>query len=159
MKSRTLSKSDIKSLNGLFVEYFDTELLSKKDTVQKIEIDEGTFLKVNGSISFFYFETIPLPTVHLLLSNLFLPAITVDMGAVKFVVSGADIMRPGITSVDESIQKDDFVAIIDENNKKPIALGRALMTSDDVKHATSGNCVKNIHRVGDKIWKVHDMNL
>jgi PUA domain protein len=135
------------------------ELLSKKDTVQQIEIEQGMFLKVNGTIAFFYHEGMPLPTIHLLLTNQFLPTVTVDMGAVRFVVSGADIMRPGITAVDDSVQENGFVAIIDENNKKPLALGRALLSAEKLKAETSGNCVKNLHRVGDKIWKVQDMNL
>lgn len=159
MKSQTLSKSDIKALNRTFLETFDCELLSKKDNVQKIEIEQGTFLNVNGTIAFFYYGNIVLPTLHLLLKEQFLRTVTVDMGAVRFVVSGADIMRPGITSVDASIQKDDYVTIIDQNNKKPLALGQSLFSAKELESSTSGNCIKNLHRVGDRIWKVQDMNL
>jgi len=82
-----------------------------------------------------------------------LKKITVDMGAIKFVINGADIMRPGITEIEEGIAKDELVVIIDERNKKPLVVGIALYDSAEMKKITSGKVVKNIHYVGDEIWK------
>ena len=52
--------------------------------------------------------------------------VTVDAGAIPYVVNGADVMRPGIVAV-----SDDVVAgarqIVDERHKKPLAIGVALM--------------------------------
>jgi PUA domain protein len=75
------------------------------------------------------------------------------MGAVKFIINGADIMRPGIKELDQTITKDDFVAIIDINNKKPIAIGLALYSSSKIQTMTTGKVIKNIHYVGDELWK------
>ena len=75
------------------------------------------------------------------------------MGAIKFVINGADIMRPGITEIEEGIAKDELVVIIDERNKKPLVVGIALYDSAEMKKITSGKVVKNIHYVGDEIWK------
>ena len=75
------------------------------------------------------------------------------MGAIKFVINGADIMRPGITEIEEGIVKGDFVVIADEKNKNPLAIGIALYDSGEMKKITSGKVVKNIHYVGDEIWK------
>ena len=75
------------------------------------------------------------------------------MGAVKFVVNGADVMRPGIVEIEEGIAKDEFVAVIDKNNKKPLAVGIALFSSEEMKGMNSGKVIKNIHYVGDELWK------
>ena len=61
------------------------------------------------------------------------------MGAVKFVVSGADIMRPGITDIDEDIHEGEIIVIIDENNKKPLAVGKALLSATEMKEQEKGN--------------------
>jgi len=81
--------------------------------------------------------------------------ITIDMGAVKFVVSGADIMRPGIKNMEGNFQKDDHVIIIDINNKKPLSVGLALFSSEEMKNMTGGKVIKNIHYVGDEFWKIN----
>ena len=76
------------------------------------------------------------------------------MGAIKFLIGGADIMRPGITYFDEGIQKGDFVVIVDENNSKAIALGLALESTQNMKLQEKGKVIKNIHYVGDWIWEL-----
>ena len=153
MKSRTISKSDIKEINSKLRESFEIEPLNKKDKVILVQ-DDIEFLKVNGDIDYFYADEKIIPTLKNLLKNNFLKKITVDMGAVKFVVSGADIMRPGIVDIDEGIKKDDIISVIDMNNKKPLAIGIALNNTEDMKSAESGKSIKNIHFVGDHIWKL-----
>ena len=81
-----------------------------------------------------------------------LPTVTVDMGAVKFVVNGADIMRPGIVDIG-TFDSGEFIVIIDVNNKMPLAVGIANMDSSEMESVSSGKVVKNIHYVGDEIWK------
>lgn len=95
-----------------------------------------------------------VPTLRYLLEHEILKKITVDMGAVKFVVNGADVMRPGIVEIEDGIAKDEFVAVIDKNNKKPLAVGIALFSGEEMKAMTSGKVIKNIHYVGDELWKM-----
>ena len=78
--------------------------------------------------------------------------VVVDMGAIRFVTNGADVMAPGIVDADGSIQKDDPVWICDETHRKPLAVGKALMTGVEMKQGTSGKAVKMIHYVGDDLW-------
>jgi PUA domain protein len=80
--------------------------------------------------------------------------VTVDMGAVRFIHNGADVMSPGIVDADESITPGDFVVIIDERHKKPLGIGMALVTGIEMIHETKGKAVRIIHYVGDKIWHV-----
>ena len=101
---------------------------------------------------FFKVDDEYVPTLKSVLKNPFLKKITVDMGAVKFVVNGADIMRPGIVKIEDGIAVNDFVIIQYVNNKKPLAIGRVLYSSEELKSMETGMVIKNIHRVGDDIW-------
>jgi PUA domain protein len=77
--------------------------------------------------------------------------VIVDAGAVRFVVNGADIMKPGIVSADPEIAAGDLVVIAEERHKKPLAIGRALVAGTEMKG--EGKAVKSLHHVGDLIWK------
>ena len=95
-----------------------------------------------------------MPTLKLLQTHPgLLKKIVVDMGAVKFMVSGADVIRPGIKEIPETLEKEDFVVIVDQNNKKPLAVGVAQLNFEEMQKVTSGKVIKNIHYVGDEIWK------
>jgi PUA-domain protein len=77
--------------------------------------------------------------------------VTVDMGAVRFVANGADIMAPGIVEADPAVQPGDFVWIRDERNKQPLAIGRALVPGAAMVRG-KGKAVKSVHHLGDKLW-------
>ena len=77
--------------------------------------------------------------------------VMVDSGAVRFVVNGADIMKPGIVSADPEIAVGDLVVIVEERHNKPLAIGRALVAGTEMKG--EGKAVKSLHHVGDVIWK------
>lgn len=78
--------------------------------------------------------------------------VTVDMGAVKFVANGADIMAPGIVDADPTIQTGNAVWIRDEKNLRPMAVGQALLDGPVMVESNEGKAVKTLHYVGDKIW-------
>jgi len=77
--------------------------------------------------------------------------VVVDEGAKKFILNGADVMRPGITYADPEIKKNEFV-YVEVENSIPIAVGIALMDGSEMLIKERGKAVKNIHYVGDKIW-------
>ncbi len=78
--------------------------------------------------------------------------VTVDMGAVRFLANGADVMSPGIVDADPSIDKDDLVYVRDVNHKRPLCVGRALMGGGDMVRSNTGKAIKTLHYVGDEIW-------
>ncbi|MEK6851906.1 MAG: PUA domain-containing protein [Candidatus Thermoplasmatota archaeon] len=82
--------------------------------------------------------------------------VTVDMGAVKFVYNGADVMAPGIVDADPSIAVGDLVWVRDERNRQPLAVGEALMTGADMNAAEKGKAVRSLHHVGDEVWKLDE---
>jgi PUA domain protein len=77
--------------------------------------------------------------------------VVVDEGALRYVINGADIMKPGIVWADEKIKKGDFVYIAVEKKGTPIAVGIALVDGKDMSGG-KGKAVKNLHHLKDKIW-------
>ncbi len=148
-----MNKSEISELNSKIKKQYNIEeMFSKKDRLTIIEHEKIKLILKDKDAYFFYHENDIVPTLKLLLKNNFLKQITVDMGAVKFVASGADIMRPGITKIEEGIEKNDFVIVIDETHKKPLAVAQALYKTTEMQGMEKGKVLKNIHYIGDKIW-------
>lgn len=77
--------------------------------------------------------------------------VVVDSGAVRFIANGADVMNPGIVFADQDISMGDLVVIVEERHKKPLAVGRALLSGAEM-HG-EGKAVKSLHHVGDQIWE------
>lgn len=94
-----------------------------------------------------------VPTVRALLA---FPAerrwVTVDMGAVPFVYNGADVMAPGIVDADPGIREGDIVWVRDEKNRRPLAVGKALMDGPTMAREEKGKAVRSLHHVGDDVW-------
>jgi len=145
MKRVTIRSKDLNEL----IEQYHIEV-KKKDTV---ELLDDKIILINKIPSFFYHEKKLIPTLKLLQENNVLKIIVVDMGAVRFVVQGADVMRPGIVEIAPDIKKGDPVVIIDVNNRKPLTVGIALFDAKEMQEMKTGKVIKNIHYVGDEIWK------
>ncbi|MEX2682356.1 MAG: PUA domain-containing protein [Candidatus Sigynarchaeota archaeon] len=80
--------------------------------------------------------------------------VVIDQPAVPYISSGADVMRPGIVQVDDDIKKDDLVAIVDEKNQVPIAIGKAMFSAADIVSMDKGKVIKTVHHAGDKYWSL-----
>ena len=78
----------------------------------------------------------------------------VDMGAVKFMCNGANVMRPGIKSHTE-FSKDEIVCIVEESQQKFLAVGKSLVHSSEMKEMSKGEVVKNLHYISDKYWEIN----
>jgi PUA domain protein len=81
-----------------------------------------------------------------------IPKIVVDMGAVPYVCKGADVMAPGVRAIKGEFEENGPLLVVDERHGKPLAVGVALFSSEDMKARNSGKIVKNLHYVGDKLW-------
>jgi len=150
LKKKQLRKSDIRELNDRLVGLYGKAFISKNDKVEEWR-DDYHVVAVNDVPLFFYEDEILIPTLKTLLKEMILPTVTVDMGAVKFVTKGADIMRPGITEIPDGVEKDDYVAVVDEKNHVPLAVCQALF-GEEMREMESGKVLRNVHRVGDDIW-------
>lgn len=80
-----------------------------------------------------------------------LPKVVVDMGAIRFVCNGADVMAPGITEMGD-FAVGDLVVIRDVTHGKALAIGMANKSSAEIEESKKGKVIRNIHYVGDKLW-------
>ena len=80
--------------------------------------------------------------------------VTVDAGAIPYVVNGADIMRPGIVAVTDDVKANKPVQIVDDRHGKPLAIGIALFEAHAMRASTAGKMVKIFHNVGVAIWNM-----
>jgi len=81
--------------------------------------------------------------------DLILPKVVVDTGAIRFVTNGADIMRPGVTHIDDEVLEGQLVVVVEEKNGAPLAFGVALYDAIDMRSMDSGRVVQNLHYLKD----------
>ena len=83
------------------------------------------------------------------------PGAVVDEGAIKFLLNGADVMRPGVRTLDDWGSTGKIVVVREERKGRAIALGPSTVTSAEAREMSKGSCIKNIHFVGDRYWNLH----
>ncbi|MEM2362546.1 MAG: RNA-binding protein [Candidatus Nezhaarchaeales archaeon] len=160
---RFLSKSESKEIVSAIEEKFKLKAtLDRKSRWEVVQVGkdecvyvidgEPIIMKISGKL---------IPSLKALSNGLIeLPKIVVDLGAVKHIVNGADVMAPGIVKVQGEFARDDLVVVIDEKHGKPLCIGVAIVSSSEVASMSRGKVVKNLHHVGDKIWsKLKDLGL
>ncbi len=80
--------------------------------------------------------------------------VVVDEGAVKHITNGADVMRPGIVEVRGDFEKGDVILVYSVKLPFPIAVGKALFSSQEIKEMEKGKVVKTLHHLGDNLFKL-----
>ena len=156
-KRRRLRRKDIDRIADSLKAILGCDVFSVNDTVDMAQGSDYDIVLVNGHILAFVIGQIPFLTVRGLLKYKATKRfITVDMGAVSYVCNGADVMCPGIVDTDPGIVKDDLVWIRDEKNKKPLAVGRALINGEEMTGSNEGKAVSSILYVGDKLWSLEE---
>lgn len=146
-------KNILEYLKANFGDQIDAGLSGKKLEIAETD-EEQDIVLVNGEPLLFAVEGRYFPTIRgALRLKPERKRVVVDMGAVKFVAKGADIMSPGIVNADPDIRRDDLVIVCDEVHGKPLAIGRALVNADAMM-GNRGKAVKSIHYIGDRIWRM-----
>ena len=150
MKRHMLRKKEARKIAKLLAETTGVQL---SGSMERVEIDGKIVILVNGEPIVLEYEGRYYFTVYGLLK--YRPdrgKVVVDEGAMPHIINGADVMKPGIVSADESIKKDDFVYVVVEGKETPLAVGIALVDGKDMVGG-KGRAVKNIHHLKDKIWR------
>ena len=105
-----LKKKEIAQVIGQLERSFPVGTQAKQ--LETAEIDGQEVLLQKGRVFAFKKDGTYIPSLRALLDS---PPnksyVTVDMGAVRFVANGADIMSPGIIEADPAIQPKDLVWI------------------------------------------------
>ena len=83
------------------------------------------------------------------------PAAVVDEGAIRFLLNGADVMRPGIRRLDDWGAAGRTVVVKEEKKGRAIAVGTSMVPSAEAQGMAKGGCIRNLHHVGDRFWNLH----
>jgi malignant T-cell-amplified sequence len=83
------------------------------------------------------------------------PSVFIDEGAVKYIIKGADVMRPGISKYDEWGDVGKLVVVREDKKGRAAAIGRTSVTSSAMAELKKGNCVSNLHHAGDRFWTAY----
>jgi PUA-domain protein len=148
-----LKGSEAKKIIAALEPFLEDDSALKKASLERAETDEGVdLIFVDGRPLLMIIDGQPFFTV---LGAIELRPnkrlVVVDSGAVRFIVNGADVMKPGIVSADPEIAVGDLVVVMEERHKKPLAIGRALIPGTEMKG--EGKAIKSLHHVGDQVWK------
>ncbi|MFX1236708.1 MAG: DUF1947 domain-containing protein [Promethearchaeota archaeon] len=154
-----IKSSEIKDLKEKiclqYDDYFINQVFPSKARIEVIYTEAGDKLyAINGDLRLWQLEENYIPVLSFLLKGAVkIKTLVVDMGAIRFVTNGADIMRPGLRMIDPSIKKDDIVRIADETHDKTLAVGKALYDAQDMETMKKGKVVKNLHTIKDSVWE------
>jgi len=124
-----------------------------KVNMELIETNFCEIFLINGKPSLYKVGQNIYPTLVFEEALASMPKIVVDMGAVRHICNGANVMAPGIVRFEGKFRKSDLVVVVDEKHGKPIAVGEVLYDDTTVSEIRQGVIVKNLHFVGDKLWK------
>ncbi len=152
MKSNLISKSETVILLKTVSEKWGMEFPKIKNLRVHQIADEAQIITGQGiKILKINDEYLPFLSEIQMLERF--PHVTVDMGAVKFMCKGANVMRPGIKSHNE-FETEKIVCIIEESQHKFIAVGKSLVSSSELESMEKGEVVKNMHYISDKFWEI-----
>uniref|UniRef100_A0A336MR50 CSON003471 protein n=1 Tax=Culicoides sonorensis TaxID=179676 RepID=A0A336MR50_CULSO len=137
-------------------------IVPKKDAFRIVKCHDHLELLINsqGEQLFFRHREGPwMPTLRLFHKfPFFLPMLQVDKGAIRFVLSGANIMCPGLTSpgaiIPAPLEKGTIVAIMAEGKQTALSIGITTLSTDDIKKINKGIGVENCHYLNDGLWQM-----
>ncbi|XP_064405080.1 malignant T-cell-amplified sequence 1-like [Halichondria panicea] len=145
------------------IQDFISDILPKKEAVQILKCHEHVeILVIKNELLFFKQRDGPyIPTLRLLHKYpMILPHVQVDKGAIKFVLSGANIMCPGLTSpgarMDTALPDNSIVAVMAEGKEHALSVGLTKMSTEDISRVNKGVGVDNVHYIGDGLWVMKD---
>ena len=151
MKSNLISKSETSKILEQINSQWKIELPKQKN-IKTHEVDEkGVIITGNGITAVKIGDDI-LPFLDDIPILEKFPYVTVDMGAIKFVCKGANVMRPGITKFSD-FENGEIVCVIEESQKKFLAVGKAKMSSNELENTNRGEVIKNMHYISDGFWE------
>ena len=151
MKSNLISKTETTALLKIVSEKWKMEFPKIKNLKVHQISNEAQIIIGNGiKILKTDEEYLPFLTEIEMLKKF--PNVMVDVGAIKFMCKGANLMRPGIKKFTE-FEKDQLVCIIEESHHKFLAVGKAIVSSNELENMEKGEIIKNMHYISDKFWE------
>ncbi|MDA0755908.1 MAG: RNA-binding protein [Crenarchaeota archaeon] len=152
MKINLISKSETTELLKIVSERWKIDIPKVKN-LKVYEIDNETKLITGNEIKILKIQDEYLPFLSEISTLKKFPHVQVDMGAVKFMCKGANLMRPGIKKFSE-FSKNDIVCIVEESQNKFLAVGKSEVDSSELENMDKGEVLKNLHYISDKVWEI-----
>lgn len=149
-----------------FIESYEKELskiiekqslMKSKISIYEIIYEKNILYYFSKKALLFLYNSKFFPTLSFKInSEIFpkFPSVFIDKGAIPHICNGADIMRPGVVRFNGNFSIGDIVLIKDIEFSKIIAIGEALKESYLCIEEKKGKIIKNIHYIGDSIWKI-----
>tara|TARA_B100001765_G_scaffold187793_1_gene133287 strand:- start:83 stop:559 length:477 start_codon:yes stop_codon:yes gene_type:complete len=151
LKSNLISKSETAKIFEELNTQWKMELPKQKN-VRTHQIDENGIIITGKGITAIKIGEDILPFLGNAQILEKFPYVIVDMGAIKFVCKGANVMRPGITKFSD-FEKGEIVCVIEESQHKFLAVGRAEIPSSKLAETNKGEVIKNMHYISDVFWE------
>ena len=151
MKSNLISKSETNNLLKIVTEQWGIEFPKIKNLKVHQISNDAQIITGNG-IKILKIENDYLPFLSEVEMLKKFPNVMVDMGAIKFMCKGANVMRPGIKKFTE-FEKDKLVCIVEESQHKFLAVGKSIVSSLELESMDKGEVIKNLHYISDKFWE------
>ncbi|HYC12223.1 MAG TPA: PUA domain-containing protein [Nitrososphaerales archaeon] len=156
MKKWVLSRRDSLEMIGAVESSLGVRLELSRSAQASCEEPEGGVVFVHlGEMTFVKAAEAFFPFLGSINALSLFPSATVDAGAIRFLLNGADVMRPGIRAFDGWGDEGKTVVIREEGKGRAIAVGKSTVTSAEASKMEKGVCLKNVHHVGDRFWTLY----
>ena len=152
MKTNLISKSETTQLLKIVADKWKIDLPKIKN-LKVYEIDDDIQLITGKEIKILKIRDEHLPFLSEIKTLEKFPYVQVDMGAVKFMCKGANVMRPGIKKFSD-FTEGDIVCVVEESQNKFLAVGIAQVASSELEDMKNGEILKNFHYISDKAWEM-----
>ncbi|KAI0303424.1 hypothetical protein B0F90DRAFT_1710916 [Multifurca ochricompacta] len=159
-------RSTILSLWNIDAETLE-EIWPKKESIVNVKCrDHLSIYALHGEPLFFqHFDGPYFPTLRLLHKYPFiLPHVRIDRGAIRFLLAGAHMMCPGLTSAggwlppaDAALPTGTPVAFEAEGKEFIVGIGITKLGTEEMKTVNKGVAVESITYVGDDLWAIQKL--
>ncbi|KAI0831097.1 hypothetical protein BC628DRAFT_1312183 [Trametes gibbosa] len=143
------------------------QIWPKKESLTLVKCREHiSIYTLHGEpLIFQHFDGPFFPTLKLLHKYPFvLPPVRVDRGAIRFLLAGAHMMCPGLTSAGgqlpssaQALPANTPVAIHAEGKEHAAAIGFLKLSTEDIKRVNKGVGVETVTYLGDDLWKIQQL--
>ncbi|GAB7363895.1 hypothetical protein MBLNU230_g4458t1 [Neophaeotheca triangularis] len=149
------------------------DILPKKEQIDLVKIPDRVSLYCLNGVPLFYQHMDDPIIPHLTLIHKYphaFPRIRIDRGAIRFVLSGATLMVPGLTSPGgrlpgnedagvynnggEELEAGQVVVVDAEGKENACMVGVLKMGTKEMKEKKKGAGIDGGHYLGDGLWKL-----
>jgi PUA domain protein len=93
-----------------------------------------------------------------------LPKVGIDRGAIRFLLAGAHMMCPGMTSAggylppaNDAVPAERAVAIFAEGKEHAVGVGITKLDTEEMRKVNKGVGVETVTYLGDDLWPVQKL--